>query len=44
MLPSLKPQGIVTVRNKTNEGEHSREDKRTMAREEDAWAFPMKFR
>jgi hypothetical protein len=32
------PQDRSTERNKKNEGQHNGENKRKMAREEDAWA------
>jgi hypothetical protein len=33
------PQDRSTERNKKNEGQHSGENKRKMAREEDAWTM-----
>jgi len=33
------PQDRRTERNKKNEGQHSRENKRKIAREEDTWAI-----
>jgi hypothetical protein len=33
------PKDRSTVRNEKNEGQHSGENKRKMAREEDAWAI-----
>jgi hypothetical protein len=33
------PQERSTVRNKKNEGQHSRENNRKMGREEDAWTI-----
>jgi len=32
-------QERIARRNKTNKGQHNREDKRNMAREEDAWTI-----
>ena len=36
----LEPQEGIAVRNKTNEGEHSKEDKRKMTGEKEAWTIP----
>jgi hypothetical protein len=33
-------QERITERNMTNKGQNSREDKRKVAREEDAWTIP----
>jgi len=35
------PEDRSTERNKKNEGQHSGENKRKMAREEDAWTIAM---
>jgi hypothetical protein len=39
-----KPQYRITGRNKRNRRQHSREEKRRMARERDAWATVTKHR
>jgi hypothetical protein len=38
---SNEPQGRILVKNKTNKGHNSREDKRNMAWEEDVWSILM---
>jgi hypothetical protein len=35
------PQDRITKRNKTNKGQHGREDKRKMKRKENTWTIPM---
>jgi len=39
-ITSNKPHERISAQNKTNKGHHSREDKRNMAWEEDAWTTP----
>jgi len=41
---SWTPQGRITMRNKTNKRHHSKEDKRKLRKEEDAWTIPKLLR
>jgi hypothetical protein len=41
LLDSYTPQDRSTERNKTHKGEHSRENKRKMARDENTWKTSM---